>query len=123
MMELTGERFSSAFLERSKSRDEYFDASGESFQALTVVDYPYSNDLAGSLLRIHELYPTSLEDAMANYNVPQRVIIPAATFIRACLRFDPTERASAKELQMHPCYCMLSLVVTTIKPMIPFCNC
>lgn len=46
----------------------------------------------------------SLETAMANYKVPglaEDEIKKAADFIRACLRFDYKERATAEELKGH----------------------
>jgi len=85
MMEMTGQRFPAPMLERAKRRKDFFDD-------------------AGNLLRISELIPISLETAMANYNVPglsEDEIKKAADFIRACLRFDYSERATAEELQDH----------------------
>ncbi|KAJ6595963.1 kinase-like domain-containing protein [Mycena sp. CBHHK59/15] len=86
MMELTGQSFPQSMLERSKRSKQYF-----------------ADD--GNLLRINELIPSSLETAMANYKIPglsEDEIKKAAGFIRACLRFDYKERATAKELQDHP---------------------
>jgi hypothetical protein len=56
----------------------------------------------GNLLRISTLYPVPLEEAIANYKVltPEQ-IVPVASFIRACIRLDPAEQASAEELQVH----------------------
>ncbi|KAH9929341.1 kinase-like domain-containing protein [Fomitopsis serialis] len=85
MMEMTGQRFPAPMLERAKRRKEFFDDDG-------------------NLLRISELIPSSLETAMANYKVPglsEDEIKKAADFIRACLRFDYSERATAEELQDH----------------------
>ncbi|KAJ4489376.1 kinase-like domain-containing protein [Lentinula edodes] len=86
MMELTGQKFPDTTLARAKERDKYFDKNGD-------------------LLRIPDLVPVKLEDAMANYNIPgltKDEIELAANFIRDCLRFDYKERASAKELIKHP---------------------
>lgn len=58
----------------------------------------------GNLRRISDLIPVSLETAMANYKVPglaEDEIKKAADFIRACLRFDYKERATAEELKGH----------------------
>ncbi|KAJ6491475.1 hypothetical protein DFH09DRAFT_1338534 [Mycena vulgaris] len=52
-----------------------------------------------------DLVPCRLETAMANYWIPglsKDEIKKAPDFIRACLRFDYTERATAKELEKHP---------------------
>ncbi|KAF9058690.1 kinase-like domain-containing protein [Rhodocollybia butyracea] len=86
MMELTGQKFPEAMLSRAKERDKYFDKEG-------------------NLLRIPELVPVKLEDAMANYKIPglaTNEIELAAEFMRDCLKFDYKERASAKELISHP---------------------
>ncbi|KAI9057489.1 kinase-like protein [Trametes sanguinea] len=85
MMELTGQRFPESMLQRAHRREEFFDD-------------------AGNLRRIPELIPVSIESAMENYKVPgltEDVIKQAADFIRACLRFDYMERATAKELMNH----------------------
>ncbi|KAJ7209761.1 kinase-like domain-containing protein, partial [Mycena pura] len=86
IMELTGQRFPQSMLDRAKRRKQYF-----------------SDD--GNLLKINKLIPTSLETAMANYSIPglsEDEIGNAADFIRACLRLDYKERATAKELLNHP---------------------
>ncbi|KAJ3733611.1 kinase-like domain-containing protein [Lentinula guzmanii] len=86
MMELTGQHFPPAMLARAKNRDKYFDKDG-------------------NLLRIPELVPVTLEQAMTNYKIPgltEQDIKLAADFIRACLKFDYKERATATELIAHP---------------------
>ncbi|KAJ3749044.1 kinase-like domain-containing protein [Lentinula detonsa] len=86
MMELTGQHFPPAMLARAKNRDKYFDKDG-------------------NLLRIPELIPVTLEQAMTNYKIPgltEQDIKLAADFIRACLKFDYKERATATELTAHP---------------------
>ncbi|KAJ7237992.1 kinase-like domain-containing protein [Mycena rebaudengoi] len=88
MIELLSERFPKSMLARAKHRDRYF--SGD-----------------GNLLRICEedLVLTSIEAAMANYNIPglsDDVIATAADFIRACLQLSYNDRATAEELQRHP---------------------
>jgi hypothetical protein len=56
----------------------------------------------GNLLRIKKLLPVPLEQAMANYGLPEaEVFLPAASFIRACLRLDPNECATARDLRLH----------------------
>jgi serine/threonine-protein kinase SRPK3 len=56
----------------------------------------------GNLLRIDKLFPTSLETALMSHNTLEvSEIGPAAQFIRNCLRFDPANRPSAKELQLN----------------------
>ncbi|KAF9068745.1 kinase-like domain-containing protein [Rhodocollybia butyracea] len=83
MVELTGEKFSAPMLQRAQFRYQYFDESGD-------------------LLR--EVVPDqSIEKALAVYGTMKDDDIGgAATFIRACLRLDYKDRASAKELEIHP---------------------
>ncbi|KAJ3857492.1 kinase-like domain-containing protein [Lentinula lateritia] len=86
MMELTGQRFPPDMIARAKNRDKYFD-----------------ND--GNLLRIHDLEPITIEQAMRNYKIPgltEHHIGLAADFIRKCLRLDYKERATSSELILHP---------------------
>jgi serine/threonine-protein kinase SRPK3 len=41
--------------------------------------------------------------ALENYKIsPKDEIAPAASFIKACLRLDSSDRPSAKELELHP---------------------
>ena len=62
--------------------------------------FTYNSD---KLLRISDLYPSSIEEALANYKIlPKEEIPPAASFIKACLRLDSYERPSARELELHP---------------------
>ncbi|EKM54810.1 uncharacterized protein PHACADRAFT_258927 [Phanerochaete carnosa HHB-10118-sp] len=84
MMELTGEQFSARMLARSRLREQYFDDQG-------------------NLLRVEELYPVAIEDAMANYKIlPQEEVGPAANFVRHCCRLDPEDRPTAETLVNHP---------------------
>jgi len=53
----------------------------------------------GNLLRIGDLIPVSVEEALTNYGVKD--IGPTSQFIRDCLRFDPDERPCIKEIQSH----------------------
>ncbi|KAG7088684.1 hypothetical protein E1B28_012655 [Marasmius oreades] len=79
-------------LERANRRKQYFDDDG-------------------NLLRVQELIPTRLEDALAVYKIEglsEEEIKKAADFIRACLRFDYKQRATAKELQNIHFLLMLS---------------
>ncbi|EIW60025.1 kinase-like protein [Trametes versicolor FP-101664 SS1] len=84
MLELTGERFSPAMLERAQLRSKYLDAQG-------------------NLLRLELIPGQSIEAALAVYKtMPTSEVAGAASFIRACLKFEPSDRASAKELKLHP---------------------
>jgi len=84
MLEVTGEKFSEDFLKRYPRSVDYFDSTGK-------------------LLRIDELFPVSLEEAIANYKLLDNdEIQPAATFIRDCIRFDPKDRPTAEALTIHP---------------------
>ncbi|KAI0029591.1 kinase-like protein [Vararia minispora EC-137] len=84
MMELTGERCSAAMLERASFRSKYFDEQG-------------------SLLRLELIPDHSIEAALTAYKiVPDMEIAGAASFIRACLRLDSSDRPSAEVLQIHP---------------------
>lgn len=56
----------------------------------------------GKLLRIDQMFPSSFERAMLNYGLPEAEVAAAARFIRDCLRLNPQERASAKDLIAHP---------------------
>jgi len=97
-MRLTGETFSTSLLERSRFRDVYFDDAGESI----LFKFPTSaciNYYQGNLLHIGDLNPVSVEDALTNYGVKD--VGPISQFIRDCLRFDPDERLSIKEVQCH----------------------
>ncbi|KAI0823098.1 kinase-like protein [Trametes gibbosa] len=84
MLELTGERFSPTMLERAQLRSKYLDEHG-------------------NLLRLELIPGQSIEAALAVYKtVPESEVGGAANFIRSCLRLDSSERASAKELELHP---------------------
>ncbi|GJE90011.1 kinase-like protein [Phanerochaete sordida] len=84
MIELTGERFSAAMLQRSQNAREYFDGNGD-------------------LLRVPELFYVKLEDALANYKtLIDDEVGPAAEFIKACIRLEPADRPTAEALQAHP---------------------
>ena len=109
MMELTGQsKFPESMLGRARRREEFFDDAGmyprpsvSSLRCLLTCSLD-----AGNLLRIpaSDLVPVSLEAAMANYKIPglaEDEISKAADFIRACLRFDYMERATAEELKGH----------------------
>lgn len=56
----------------------------------------------GRLLHIGELFPRTLEQAMANYRIPEADAAHAAAFIRACLHLNPEERFTAVDLLRHP---------------------
>ncbi|CCM06689.1 uncharacterized protein FIBRA_08976 [Fibroporia radiculosa] len=67
-------------LEKGTRRDEYFDAEG-------------------TLIRVKEFRPQSIEDCLKIYNILDSAdIAPAAAFIRRCLTMDPEKRPTAKEL-------------------------
>ena len=54
---------------------------------------------SGSLLRVQELFPRSIDECLRYYRlVDETQIAPAATFIRRCLTIDPNVRPSALEL-------------------------
>ena len=43
-----------------------------------------------------------MDEAISVYEkVPESEVGPAAEFIRACLRLDPLQRPSARELEQH----------------------
>jgi len=105
-LELTGEKFSEATLDRAQLRTKYFDDEGEMSMPFYWTAFPVlMNELsnAGKLLRIPDLYPVSIETALANYKIlPEEEITPAAAFIRECLQLNSSDRPSAKELELHP---------------------
>lgn len=55
----------------------------------------------GKLLRISQLFPVTLEEAIINYGIPEAEATGAASFIRACLRLNPEDRSSADDLETH----------------------
>ena len=66
--------------------------------------FPYFDSVEicpGNLLRIEKLLHVPLEQAMANYGLPEAEVLPAASFMLACLRLDPNERATARDLGLH----------------------
>jgi serine/threonine-protein kinase SRPK3 len=102
MMELTGEKFSKETLARSQKRDDYFDETG-SYTAILYIDFISDKcGFSGRLLRIGELFPRTVEQAMANYRIPEADAAHAAAFIRACLHLNPEERSTAVDLLHHP---------------------
>lgn len=48
------------------------------------------------------MFPTSLEQAMLNYGLPEAEVTPAAKLICACLHLNLQEHSSAKDLIVHP---------------------
>jgi len=103
MMELTGEKFSKETLARSQKRNDYFDEGG-SCTAILYLDWivDQCGFTSGRLLRIDELFPRTLEQAMANYRIPVADVAHAGAFIRACLHLNPEERSTAVNLLHHP---------------------
>jgi serine/threonine-protein kinase SRPK3 len=106
IIELTGQTFPDKMLKRANLRKEYFDDTGMS----AIVHFGLISKrtlhwhCTGNLLRIPELIPVSLEAAMGSYKIPnlsEDEIHLAADFIRACLKFDYEERATAEDLQKH----------------------
>ena len=73
-----------------------------SFTRPAVSFIPSTKLCSGKLLRIDQMFPMSLEQAMINYGLLETEVAPAATFIRACLRLNPEERSSARDLLAHP---------------------
>ena len=60
--------------------------------------------IEGNLLRVPDLGVTNLEDVILNckMGIPDEEVSLAADFIRACLRFEHTERATPATLEVHP---------------------
>lgn len=84
MMELSGEQFSPEMLGRAERAKEFFDSHG-------------------NLLRIQELFNVPVENALENYKtVSLDEAKSAASFIRDCIRLEPSERRSAASLLEHP---------------------
>jgi serine/threonine-protein kinase SRPK3 len=100
MLELTGERLSPAMLERAQFKTRYLGEHGTPCVHCHLCPAYRSS---GDLLRVQLIPGQSIEAALAAYNtVPKPQIAGAASFIRACLRLDSSDRASAAELQVHP---------------------
>lgn len=106
MLELTGERFSLAMLERAQLRSKYLDEQGASVTSRCTPSAALSSSsppFAGNPLRLELIPRQSIEAALAVYTTMTASEIAGATsFIRACLKFEPSDRASAKELELHP---------------------
>lgn len=84
MLELTGEQFNDTMLNFSLRKEDFFDD-----------DFNLKN--------IPDLIPLSIDEAISVYEkVPESEVGPAADFIRTCLRLDPLQRPSAKDLEQHP---------------------
>ena len=99
MMELTSERFGEDMLSRSTRRQEFFDPGGTPFVTNTQND---THVLLGNLLRIEELCPVSIEDALDNYKIlAAEEVSPAADFIRFCCRLNPEDRPTAEQVASH----------------------
>ncbi|EJU00457.1 kinase-like protein [Dacryopinax primogenitus] len=81
MLEYTGTDFGS-LLDNSAARDKFFDAEGR-------------------FLHISEFRPDPIKVILVRYKLSKKEAVQAAAFIAKCLQLDPTERASARELQMH----------------------
>jgi len=83
--------------------DEYFDKTGwHTFHHDVFYLIQYCLLFAGKLLRIDQLFPMGLEQAMTNYGLQAVEAASAAAFIRACLHLDSEERSSASDLLNHP---------------------
>ncbi|KAG0701388.1 hypothetical protein DFH29DRAFT_852589 [Suillus ampliporus] len=71
--------FPPSFLEGCQRRTDFFDEQGT--------------------LRAHNLFPNSIESCLRTYrSMDEKVILPAAAFIRRCLTIDPRARPTALEL-------------------------
>ncbi|KAF9514864.1 hypothetical protein BS47DRAFT_1392124 [Hydnum rufescens UP504] len=83
MHELTGDSFSTSFLERATRSKDYFTAR---------------RCVQGTLARIPNLTPTPIESILQQYSalLLEEDLKPAADFIRACTRIDPEERPPAE---------------------------
>lgn len=105
MRELTGDEFTPQMLDFSLDAEQFFDEEGQCPHAIfptPSVAYAHSR-VVGNLLRVPELIPVPLEQAISVYNaVPGDEVDSIADFIRACLRLDPLQRPSARELEDHP---------------------
>ena len=106
MIELTGQTFPDKMLERANLRKEYLDDTG----MWAMLHFGLKSDryctgiVQVTFFRVPELILVSLEAAMASYKIPtlsEDEIHLAADFIRACLKFDYEERATAEDLQKH----------------------
>jgi serine/threonine-protein kinase SRPK3 len=90
--------FPPSFLEACQHRANFFNEQGE----MTHLDLSASGSYLlskGSLLRVHNLFPSSIERCLRPYKVlDEQEIPPIAAFIRRCLTIDPSARPTALEL-------------------------
>ena len=100
MIDITGETFSETMLSTCEYRDEYFGKDGKCFFVINASGMNVVH--AGQLLRIDQMFPSSFEEAMLNYGLPEAEVAPAAIFLSDCLHLNPQERTSAEELMGRP---------------------
>jgi len=71
---------------------------------LTILLYLFfAHLISGKLLHIvNQRSELNLELTMIGYGVPETRVAPAADLIRTCLRLDPDDRPSIRDLLHHP---------------------
>ncbi|KAJ2999648.1 hypothetical protein NUW54_g6902 [Trametes sanguinea] len=84
-------------LQRAHRREEFFDDAGEPTR--TTISLAIHAHVHTPVPIVHEFGRRELAAHTGAH--PQDVTKQAADFIRACLRFDYMERATAKELMNH----------------------
>lgn len=96
IFELMG-HFPPSFLEGCCHRADFFDHLGK--LSHFHINQQLLNSFKGSLHRVHDLFPSTIENCLRLYNVmEEKDIPPAAAFIRRCLTIDPRARPTALEL-------------------------
>ena len=96
-------------LDRAHLRQKYFNDEGRTGHPLPFLFYAQADGIhiyiyPDKLLRITDLCPLSIEQALANYKIlSKEEIAPAASFIKACFRLNSFYKPSDPfELELHP---------------------
>jgi serine/threonine protein kinase len=105
MVVYAGEEFNSDLLLHCQNRDDFFDAKGLQatlfgFRSLTL--WNYVGNLKRAVPEKQACLTTIIETLRkSTLQLPEEEHVPAADFLRRCLRLDPRDRESAAQLLQH----------------------